>query len=86
MDIIPSYLPSQTLEQGTLDVLRIMKKLKKFLNSYKYNIYNQTFLEVTDDNRMLNSIGIQQIADSITTHGLGIMNTYVDKIYGYIGV
>jgi len=40
LQIMPSYLPSQTLEQGSLDVLKIMKKLNKFLNGYKYNIYN----------------------------------------------
>ncbi len=40
LNILPSYLPSQTLEQGTLDVLQIFKQLNKFLNNYKYNIYN----------------------------------------------
>ncbi len=65
--------------------MKIMRKIKKFLVTYKYNIYNQTFLEVTQDNRQITTIGIQQIADSIKTHGLGFLNTNVNKIYGYIG-
>ena len=33
---------------------------------------------------MLNTVGIQQIADSIKTHGLGIVNTNINSIYKFV--
>ncbi|XP_011887995.1 PREDICTED: WASH complex subunit 7 isoform X6 [Cercocebus atys] len=69
-----AHLPSQTLEQG-LDVLEIMRNIHIFVSRYLYNLNNQIFIERTSNNKHLNTINIRHIANSIRTHGTGIMNT-----------
>ncbi|KAB1251148.1 WASH complex subunit 4 [Camelus dromedarius] len=75
-----AHLPSQTLEQG-LDVLEIMRNIHIFVSRYLYNLNNQIFIERTSNNKHLNTINIRHIANSIRTHGTGIMNTTV-RIFG----
>ena len=77
------YLPSSTLEQG-LDVLEIMRKIHVFVTRYYYNLNNQIFVEKSSSNKHLNTINIRHIANSIRTHGLGMMNTTVNFTYQYL--
>eukprot|EP01119_Soliformovum_irregulare_P013331 TRINITY_DN3530_c0_g1_i1.p1 TRINITY_DN3530_c0_g1~~TRINITY_DN3530_c0_g1_i1.p1 ORF type:complete len:1148 (+),score=441.88 TRINITY_DN3530_c0_g1_i1:162-3605(+) len=77
------HLPGQALEQG-LDVLEIMRHINVFVAKYNYNINNQMFIERTSDSKTLNTITIAHIANSIRTHGIGIMNTTVNFIYQYL--
>eukprot|EP01125_Pyxidicula_operculata_P006596 TRINITY_DN2276_c0_g1_i2.p1 TRINITY_DN2276_c0_g1~~TRINITY_DN2276_c0_g1_i2.p1 ORF type:complete len:748 (-),score=152.51 TRINITY_DN2276_c0_g1_i2:90-2333(-) len=77
------HLPGQTLEQG-LDVLEIMRKLNSFVINYRYNLNNQIFIEATSENNTLNVISVQHIANSIRTHGTGIMNTTVSVTYQFL--
>ncbi|KAF4081421.1 hypothetical protein AMELA_G00160980 [Ameiurus melas] len=78
-----AYLPSQTLEQG-LDVLEIMRNIHVFVSRYLYNLNNQIFIEKTSNNKHLNTINIRHIANSIRTHGTGIMNTTVNFTYQFL--
>jgi len=77
------YLPSSTLEQG-LDVLEIMRNIHVFVTRYLYNLNNQIFVERQSQNKHLNTINIRHIANSIRTHGIGIMNTTVNFTYQYL--
>jgi len=77
------HLPSATLEQG-LDVLEIMRNIHVFVARYNYNLNNQIFVERTSDSKYLNSINITHIANSIRTHGTGIMNTTVNYTYQFL--
>eukprot|EP00742_Colponemidia_sp_Colp-10_P007056 GILJ01007574.1.p1 GENE.GILJ01007574.1~~GILJ01007574.1.p1 ORF type:complete len:1186 (+),score=205.74 GILJ01007574.1:74-3559(+) len=77
------HLPGQTLEQG-LDVLEIMRNIHIFVSRYHYNLHNQIFIEVNKENKHLNTISIRQIANSIRTHGTGIMNTTVNFTYQFL--
>lgn len=77
------HLPSQTLEQG-LDVLEIMRNIHVFVQKYLYNLNNQIFVEKSSNNKHLNTINIRHIANSIRTHGIGIMNTTVNYTYQYL--
>ncbi len=70
------HLPAQTLEQG-VDVLEIMRNIDVFVCRYLYNLNNQIFVEAASDNKHLNTINIRHVANSIRTHGAGIMNTTV---------
>lgn len=79
-----AHLPSQTLEQG-LDVLEIMRNIHIFVSRYLYNLNNQIFIERTSNNKHLNTINIRHIANSIRTHGTGIMNTTVSISAGLVG-
>uniref|UniRef100_A0A672RQ52 WASH complex subunit 4 n=1 Tax=Sinocyclocheilus grahami TaxID=75366 RepID=A0A672RQ52_SINGR len=78
-----AHLPSQTLEQG-LDVLEIMRNIHVFVSRYLYNLNNQIFIERTSNNKHLNTINIRHIANSIRTHGTGIMNTTVNFTYQFL--
>ncbi|XP_048356544.1 LOW QUALITY PROTEIN: WASH complex subunit 4 [Sphaerodactylus townsendi] len=78
-----AHLPSQTLEQG-LDVLEIMRNIHVFVSRYLYNLNNQIFVERISNNKHLNTINIRHIANSIRTHGTGIMNTTVNFTYQFL--
>lgn len=80
---IQDNLPTQTLEQG-LDVLEIMRNIHIFVSNYLYNLNNQIFIEKGSNNKHLNSINIRHIANSIRTHGTGIMNTTVNFTYQFL--
>lgn len=73
---VEDNLPMQTLEQG-LDVLEIMRNIHVFVEKYLYNMNNQVFVEEWSNNKYLNTINISHVANSIRTHGIGIMNTTV---------
>lgn len=80
---IHDNLPKQTLEQG-LDVLEIMRNIHIFVSKYQYNLNNQIFIEKSSNNKHLNSINIRHIANSIRTHGTGVMNTTVNFTYQFL--
>jgi WASH complex subunit 7 len=80
---VDDHLPSQTLEQG-LDVLEIMRNIHIFVSKYLYNLNNQIFVEQSSNNKHLNTINIRHIANSIRTHGTGIMNTTVNFTYQFL--
>lgn len=77
LDTIEDHLPTQTLEQG-LDVLEIMRNIHLFVSNYLYNLNNQIFIEANSNNKHLNTINIRHIANSLRTHGTGIINTTVN--------
>lgn len=77
LDTVEDHLPTQTLEQG-LDVLEIMRNIHHFVSKYLYNLNNQIFIEKNSNNKHLNTINIQHIANSLRTHGIGIINTTVN--------
>lgn len=73
---VEDSLPMQTLEQG-LDVLEITRNINVFVSKYLYNLNNQVFIEEWSNNKHLNTINISHVANSIRTHGIGIMSTTV---------
>eukprot|EP01114_Cavostelium_apophysatum_P015887 TRINITY_DN4419_c1_g1_i1.p1 TRINITY_DN4419_c1_g1~~TRINITY_DN4419_c1_g1_i1.p1 ORF type:complete len:1166 (-),score=413.58 TRINITY_DN4419_c1_g1_i1:31-3102(-) len=83
LKMIEAHLPGQTLEQG-IDVLEIMRNIHIFVQKYYYNLNNQIFVEKSSENKMLNTINIQHVANSIRTHGIGIMNTTVNFIFQFL--
>ncbi|XP_063983614.1 WASH complex subunit 4 [Diachasmimorpha longicaudata] len=85
LETVQNHLPTQTLEQG-LDALEIMRNIHVFVSKYLYNLNTQTFVEHTSANKHLNTIGIRHIANSIRTHGTGIMSTTVNFVYQFLRV
>ena len=67
-----------------MDVLEIMRNIHVFVTRYAYNLNNQIFVEKQSQNKYLNTINIRHIANSIRTHGIGIMNTTVNFTYQYL--
>jgi WASH complex subunit 7 len=77
-------LPQGALETG-LDVLQIMRRISVFVALYNYNLHQQFFVERrADRGRSLKTINVQSIANSVGTHGLGIMNTCVNYTYQFL--
>ena len=70
------FIMSLSVGQG-LDVLEIMRNIHVFVSRYAYNLNNQIFVERASNNKHLNTISIRHIANSIRTHGIGIMSTTV---------
>ncbi|XP_017774275.1 PREDICTED: WASH complex subunit 7 [Nicrophorus vespilloides] len=83
LNTVEDNLPVQTLEQG-LDVLEIMRNINVFVSKYLYNLNNQVFVEEWSNNKHLNTINISHVANSIRTHGIGIMNTTVNFTYQFL--
>ncbi|MPC23700.1 WASH complex subunit 7 [Portunus trituberculatus] len=80
---VPSFLPSHTLDQG-VDVLEIMRNIHVFVCHYLYNLNQQFFIEAASNNKHLNTVTIKHIANSIRTHGAGIINTTVNFTYQFL--
>ncbi|CAF0996554.1 unnamed protein product, partial [Didymodactylos carnosus] len=83
LDLHEPHLPSKTLEQGC-DVLDLMRNLNSFVSQHYYNINNQIFIERSSNNKFLRTLNIRHVANSIRTHGIGIMNTAVNFTYQYL--
>ncbi|XP_044764720.1 WASH complex subunit 4 isoform X2 [Coccinella septempunctata] len=83
LETIEDNLPMQRIEQG-LDVLEIMRNINVFVSKYLYNLNSQVFVEEKSTNKHLNTINISHIANSIRTHGVGIMNTTVNFTYQFL--
>ncbi|RNF03128.1 WASH complex subunit 7 [Trypanosoma conorhini] len=76
------YLPGSIVDQG-LDVLVITENIQVFVANYTYNMNEQLFVQrpSTTESKHLHTLHIRHIANSIRTHGTGIMNTTVNYVY-----
>ena len=83
LETVDDHLPTQTLDQG-LDVLEIMRNIHLFVARYNYNLNNQVFVEIASKNQHLNTVNIKNIANSLRTHGAGIVNTAVNYVYQFL--
>lgn len=83
LETVDDHLPTQTLDHG-LDVLEIMKNIHIFVARYNYNLNNQVFVEQSSNNQHLNTVNIKNIANSLRTHGSGIVNTAVNYVYQFL--
>lgn len=85
IETVDDHLPTQTLEQG-IDVLQIMRNIHLFVSHFYYNLNNQIFVEGTTSPNQThyNTIGIHNIANSLATHGFGIVNTTINFVYQFL--
>eukprot|EP01018_Ginkgo_biloba_P015628 Gb_36999 [translate_table: standard] len=80
------HLPGQTLEQG-VDLLEIMHNIHIFVACYTYNLNTQVFIEKVSNaanRKNLNTVGVKHVANSIRTHGTGIISTTVNFAYQFL--
>jgi len=83
LELAEVHLPGQTLEQG-VDVLEIMRNIHIFVAEYYYNLNTQVFIERNSEGKFLNTVNASHIANSLRTHGAGIMNTAVNFTYQFL--
>jgi len=84
LDLVEAHLPSHSHYSEGLDVLVIMRKIHVFVAKFNYNLNTQVFVERSVDQLHLNTINIEHIANSIRTHGTGIMSTTVNFSYQFL--
>ncbi|KAH8384968.1 hypothetical protein KR093_003493 [Drosophila rubida] len=80
---VDDYLPNQIIDQG-IDVLQIMRNIHTFASSFAYNMNLQLFVEMQSRNKHLDIISTRHVANSVQTHGTGIINTTVNFIYQFL--
>ncbi|KAL1493027.1 hypothetical protein ABEB36_011169 [Hypothenemus hampei] len=83
LETVDDDLPMQSFGHG-LDVLEIMRNINVFVKKYFYNLNTQNFIEARSNNKHLNTIDISHIANSIRSHGIGVMNTTVNYTYQFL--
>lgn len=85
MDLTEARLPGQTLDQG-LDILEVTRSIHLFVTRYTYNLNSQIFVERprSTESKHLHTVNVSHIANSIRTHGTGIMNTTVNFVYQFL--
>lgn len=61
-----------------------MRNIHTFASSYAYNMNLQVFVETNSRSKHLDIIGTRHVANSVQTHGTGIINTTVNFIYQFL--
>lgn len=80
--IADGHLPGCILDQG-LDVLVITENIQQFIVYYTYNLNEQIFIQRPSltASKHMHTLNTRHIANSIRTHGTGVMNTAVNYVY-----
>ena len=100
LNTVEDHLPAQTVEQGldVLEMMRNIQVFTSGYNynmnsqvtsrNYSSHLYLlfvlKVFVEQTSNSKHLNTISIRHIANSIRTHGSGIINTTVNFTYQFL--
>lgn len=83
LDILETHLPSKTTDQN-VDILQLIRNIHKYCSMYHYNLHTQVFVEKTGETKQIKTVGINQILQSLRTHGFGFLNSAVNSIYTYL--
>ncbi|CAG9535026.1 unnamed protein product [Cercopithifilaria johnstoni] len=78
-----SRLPFQKLDQGP-DVLFVARNIDSFVECYDYNLNEQFFIEKDSKSKQLTILTAEHVANSIRTHGMGIMHTTINHAYQFL--
>ena len=81
--VLPTHLPSQTLEQG-VDIIMLIRNINTYTSKYMYNLHMQTFVQLTPETKQIKSVGVRQVHHSLKTHGVGILSTAINHIYKFL--
>ncbi|ETO23353.1 hypothetical protein RFI_13827, partial [Reticulomyxa filosa] len=83
LDLVETHLPTQSHFSEGLDVLEVMRNIHLFVSRYNYNLNMQIFVERAFDQLHLNAFDVAHVANSIRTHGPGIVSTAVNFAYQF---
>lgn len=64
----------------SMDLVDIVRNIDVFVTKFSYNLNSQCFVERSSNNKHLNTITVDNVSNSIATHGTGIINTTVLSI------
>ena len=83
LEILETHLPSKTTDQN-IDILQLVRNIHKFCSNYHYNLHTQVFIERTGETKQIKTVGINQMLNSLRTHGFGFLNSAINTIYKYM--
>uniref|UniRef100_A0A7S3NG75 Uncharacterized protein n=1 Tax=Euplotes harpa TaxID=151035 RepID=A0A7S3NG75_9SPIT len=83
LEILETHLPSKTTDQN-IDILQLIRNIHKYCSTYHYNLHTQVFVERTGETKQIKTVGINQMLQSLRTHGFGFLNSAVNSIYKYM--
>lgn len=83
LQTVPDGLPLRTVDQAC-DIMAILKDMSIFVHRFSYDMNSQVFVEKESNNKHLNAIHVSHVAQSIQTHGIGIINTTVNVTYQFL--
>ena len=78
------YLPGTSHYSENLDILEMMRNIHIFVTRYNYNMNTQLFIERVTDQKHITTLNIYHVADSLRTHGTGVMNTTINFTYQFL--
>ncbi|WKX96668.1 hypothetical protein Q1695_012812 [Nippostrongylus brasiliensis] len=78
--LVDGMLPNCSTGQS-IDVVQVMRSLAQFVANFNYCLNQQFFIEKTSPNRTLRVLTSEHMADSMRTHGLGVLNVSVNTTY-----
>ena len=78
------YLPGTSHYSENLDILEIMRNIHVFVTRYNYAMNTQLFVERCTDQKHITTLNISHVADSLRTHGTGVMNTTINFTYQFL--
>ena len=78
------YLPGTSHYSENLDILEIMRNIHIFVTRYNYNMNTQLFIERVTDQKHITTLNTSHVADSLRTHGTGVMNTTINFTYQFL--
>ncbi|KAK5970553.1 WASH complex subunit 7, partial [Trichostrongylus colubriformis] len=81
--LIDGMLPNCSIGQS-LDVVKVTRSLGEFVTNFNYCLNQQLFIEKLSPNRTLRVLTAEHMADSMRTHGLGVLNTSVNITYQFL--
>ncbi|CAJ0581830.1 unnamed protein product, partial [Mesorhabditis spiculigera] len=80
LQLVDGHLPYFNLGQG-LDVIAVVRNLGTFVTGYNYSLNQQIFIEKESTSRSLRTLTAQHAANSLRSHGTGVLNTAVNITY-----
>ena len=81
--VMPSHLPAQQLDQG-IDIMLLLAQTNTFVRDYRYNLHQQVFIQETQETKQVRTIGVNQMLNSIRTHGVGILTPVMKQLYKFL--
>lgn len=84
LNILDGYLPEGSLN-NSLDVISIMRNIHLFALRFNYSLHQQIFTQgANKGDKDVRVITVEHLANSIKTHGTGVINTTVNYTYGFV--
>jgi WASH complex subunit 7 len=81
--ISETHLPSKTTDQN-IDILDLARNIAIFVETHHYNLHSQVFVQESTATKQIRTIGVNQLLQSLRTHGYGLVNSMINFIFKFM--